>query len=69
MPRNRFEAINSFFHAVTTEEEEANSADLLKIRPFHEFVKRVSMEFYQPLQEVSVDELMVKSKARTHFRQ
>ena len=55
---------------MTTEEEEANSADpLKKIRPFHEFVKRVSMEFYQPLREVSVDERMVKSKARTHFRQ
>ena len=32
-------------------------------------MKRKCLEFYQPLQQLSIDERMVKSKARTHFRQ
>ncbi len=34
---------------------------------FH--IKGKCLELYQPLQELSVDERMVKSKARTHVRQ
>ena len=70
MSRSRFEAINSFFHLVTPGEELANADDpLKKVRPFYDDLKRKSQELYQPLRELSVDERMVKSKARTHFRQ
>ena len=70
MPRNRFEAINAFFHLVTMDEESANVNDpLKKVRPFHDAVKKRCGELYQPLCELSVDERMVKSKARSHFKQ
>ena len=70
MTRNRFESINTFFHIVTSRDEEENADDpLKKVRPFYDHVKAKCAEFYQPLQELSVDERMVKSKARTQFRQ
>jgi hypothetical protein len=70
MPRNRFEAILAFFHLVTGDEESANSADpLKKVRPFYDHVKEKCASMYQPLQELSVDERMVKSKARSRFKQ
>ena len=70
MSRSRFEAINSFFHLVTPGEELANADDpLKKVRPFYDDLKRKSQELYQPLRKLSVDERMVKSKARTHFQQ
>ena len=70
MPRNRFEVISCFFHVVTPEEE-ANLANdpLKKIRPLHGSIRTRCLEYYQPLRELSIDERMVKSKARTHFRQ
>lgn len=42
---------------------------LKKILPFQEHVTGKCPEFYQPLQKLSTDDRMVKSKARTHFRQ
>ena len=52
------------------EEEAQNSADpLKKVRPFYDHVKEKCRSLYQPLQELSVDERMVKSKARSHFKQ
>ena len=70
MSRNRFEAIGSFLHVVTpAEEAQLASHPLKKILPLHNYVKSKCLELYQPLQELSVDERMVKSKARTHFRQ
>jgi hypothetical protein len=69
MTRNRFEAINTFFHIATTEEESANPLDpLKKVRRFHDHVKEKCLELYQPLKQLAVDERMVKSKARTHFK-
>ena len=70
MSRNRFEAISAFFHVVTSDEELVNASDpLKKVRPLHNLIKTKALEHYQPLRELSVDERMVKSKARTHFRQ
>ena len=70
MTRSRFEAINAFFHVVTPQDEAANGSDpLKKVRKFYDAVKAKCLELYQPLQQLSVDERMVKSKARTHFRQ
>ena len=47
-----------------------NASDpLKKVRPLHNLIKTKALEHYQPLRELSVDERMVKLKARTHFRQ
>lgn len=70
MSRNRFETISAFFHVVTIDEEVQLAGDpLKKIRPLHNKIKVKCLEFYQPLRELSIDERIVKSKARTHFRQ
>ena len=71
MSRNRFETISAFFHVVTTDEEAQLAGDpLKKIRPLHNEIKMKCLEFfYQLLRELSIDERMVQSKARTHFRQ
>lgn len=70
LSRDRFEHIASFLHLVTpSEEAHLSQHRLKKILPFHQHVKRRCLELYQPLQQLSVDERMVKSKARTHFRQ
>lgn len=70
MSRNRFEAIGSFLHVVTpTEEAQLADHPLKKILPLHNYIKNKCMELYQPLKEISIDERIVKSKARTHFRQ
>ena len=70
MSRNCFEAISSFFHVVTSEVEAQLMHDPLeKIRPLHDSIKAECLEFYHPLRELSIDEWMVKCKARSHFRQ
>lgn len=42
---------------------------LQKIQPLHDSIKSECLELHQSLRELSIDERMVKSKARTHFRQ
>ena len=70
LTRDRFEAIGAFLHIVTKEEEASlSSHKLKKILPLHDIIKKKCLELYQPLQQLSVDERMVKSKARTQFRQ
>lgn len=70
MSRHRFEEIGAFLHAVAPDEERIlGNHPLKKILPIHNYMKSKCLEVYQPLQELSVDERMVKSKARTHFRQ
>lgn len=70
MTRNRFEVISSFFHVVTPEEEEEHvNHPLKKILHLHTHMRNKCKEFYQPLQQVSIDERMVKSKAHTRYRQ
>ena len=70
MTRSHFEAINAFFHIITPQEEAANGNDpLKKVRTFYDAVKAKCMELYQPLQQLSVDEGIVKPKGRTHFHQ
>ena len=69
MTQNRFEAISAFFHVVTIQEEEQNKEDpLKKVGPMHDTIKTKGLQYSRPLQELSV-EWMVKSKARSHFRQ
>lgn len=70
MTRHRFEAIASFLHVVTKEEEATyGNNPLKKIYPLHEAIRKRSLDLYQPLQQLSIDERMVKSKARSHLRQ
>jgi DNA excision repair protein ERCC-6 len=70
LSKDRFEQISSFLHIVTTAEESNLSPHKLKkILPLHETIKKRCLSLYQPLQQLSIDERMVKSKARTHFRQ
>ena len=70
MSRHRFESISTFFHVALPQEESQNSEDpLKKIRTVYENVRTKCQKLYQPLRELSIDERMVKSKARTAFRQ
>ena len=70
MSCQRFELIGTFLHIVTNEEEVASEGDpLKKIRPLPEYIKQRCSELYQPLQQISIDERMVKSKARCHLIQ
>ena len=55
---------------MTKEEEESFVEDpLRKMRPLQEYIKKKCLSFYQPLQNLSVDERMIKSKARCHLIQ
>ena len=70
LTHDRFEQIRPFLCVVTVEEEaELSQHRLKKILPFQEHVTGKCPEFYQPLQKLSTDDRMVKSKARTHFTQ
>ena len=66
----QFELIGAFLHVVTpTEELEASCKPLRKLQPLIDHIKYQNVELYQPRKELSVDERMVKSKARCHFIQ
>ena len=66
----RFELLGSFLHVVSPEEEVANASNRLrKLLPLLNHVKDKCLEYYQPLQHLSVDERMVKSKSRCHMIQ
>ena len=70
MSRNRFETISTFLHVVKPSEETTLADDpLKKVRPLYDDIKNKCLSYYQPLQEISVDERMVKSKARSKFKQ
>ena len=65
-----YELIGTFLHLVTpTEEEELSENRLSKILPLYNYLKSRCSDLYQPNIQLSIDERMVKSKARTHFRQ
>jgi len=66
----RFELIGSFLHLVTPDEEKAAGDDRLrKLSPFLKMMKDKCLELYQPIKTLSIDERMVKSKARSHLIQ
>ena len=70
MSRHCFEAISSFLHVVSAEEEQKLSDHpLKKILPLHNRIKEKCFELYHPLQELSIDERMVRNKDRHRFRQ
>jgi len=66
----RFELIGTFLHIVSQfEEEESKDDRLRKLLPLIAHIKNKCSDYYQPLQQLSVDERMVKSKARSHLIQ
>ena len=65
-----FELIGTFLHAVTPEEEEEMKDDRLrKLLSLIKYVRARRLDLYQPVMELSVDERMVKSRARCHMVQ
>ena len=65
----QFELIGRFLHLVTPAEEQGLSGNrLCKILPLHTYIKSRCSDLFQLHQQLSIDERMVKSKARTHFR-
>ena len=65
-----FELIGCFLHVIPIEEEIKMASDChRKIRHLQNHIKKKCRELYQPLQHLSVDERMVKSKARWHLVQ
>lgn len=64
----RFKALLAFLHIVDHLAE--NPADKLrKVRTVYDHLRGACQAFYQPFQKLSVDERMVKSKARVSFKQ
>ena len=63
----QYEIIGTFFHLVTpNEEQQLVGNHLSKALPLHEYIKS---KCYHPSRQLNIDERMVKSKARTRFRQ
>ena len=59
-----------FLHVVSPEEEEATKSNRLKkLLPLLSHIKEKCFEYYQPVQQLSIDERMVKSKSRCHMVQ
>ena len=67
--RNRFESYLSFLHIVNEDTEKKlkeNGDKLCKVRPLNDHLQKRCKE---PHREISIDERMVRSKARFSFRQ
>ena len=66
-----FELIGTFIHVVTPAEEDAAEEDAASGNPLRKLQPLIDhmFEFYQPRKEISMDQWMVKSKSRCHFRQ
>ena len=72
LSRNRFESLMYFLHIVTQEDEERFKNDndkLAKVRHLSDHINKKSSVYCQPEKETSVDERMVRSKARFSFKQ
>ena len=70
--RNKFEVYLSFLHVVdedTEKELNSQSDKLCKICPLNDHLQRHCQDLYQPHREISIDERMVRSKARFSYRQ
>ena len=69
MTFQRYKLLGCFLHDMVTPVEEINMGEnqLRKLAPLMEQFKAKCIEYYQPLQQLSVDERMVKSKPRCHM--
>lgn len=68
MSRNRFTSLMSMIH-VSDPALEGRSGKLRKVSEFTDAIKQKCKELYQPYQNVSIDERIVKSKHRSGIRQ
>jgi hypothetical protein len=69
MSKLKFKAIQSFLKVCNAETENNKDDKLCKVRFLHDYIRRKCMKHYQPYQNVSVDERMVRNKGRFTFRQ
>ncbi len=73
MSRNKFQSFLSFLHNIVSsdiEKELQSKGDkLCKVRVLNDHLQKRCLELYQPHREISVDERMVRSKARFSYRQ
>ena len=69
--RNKFESLLSFLHVVdeATEKLKDKGDKLCKVSPLNDHIQQRCKELYQPHCEISIDEQMVRSKARFSFCQ
>ena len=68
MTRDRYKAILSFLKVCNPSTEDKNDK-LTKARNFRKYIFMKCLKLYQPDQNVSIDERMVKNKGRYSFRQ
>nr|XP_054750142.1 piggyBac transposable element-derived protein 4-like [Lytechinus pictus] len=66
--RDRFRAVMSFLHIVDHTAEDPNDP-MRKVRYLLDHMKNACKKLYQPSEHISIDERMVRSKARFQFRQ
>ena len=72
LSRNKFESIMTFLHVVDKDKESQLRDDkdkILKVRPLFDHINSRCQKFCQPSEEISIDERMVRSKARFSFKQ
>lgn len=72
MSRNRFDSLLTFLYLVNEDTAKSLQKDgdkLLKVRSLNDCLQQKCKQLYQPNREVSIDERMVRSKARFSFRQ
>ena len=73
MPRDRFYAITRHFHLVDStkqaKKEEIGYDPLFKVRPVIDQILDCCKKYYQPGQELSIDEMMIGTRCRIFFLQ
>ena len=73
MPRDRFYAITRHFHLVDStkqaKKEEIGYDPLFKVRPVIDQILDCCKKYYQPGQELSIDEMMIGTRCRISFLQ
>ena len=69
LSRNRFQSLMSFVGAAIEKELKEKGDKLAKVHPVYKHLQERCLSLYQPNAEISIDERMVKSKARFSFKQ
>ena len=73
MPRDRFYAITRHFHLVDStkqaKKKEIGYDPLFKVRPVIDQISDCCKKYYQPGQELSIDEMMIGTRCRISFLQ
>ena len=73
MPRDRFLAILQFLHLEDNREQKKKGEDgydpLFKVHSVVDHLSAVFPRYYQPAQQLSVDEMMIGTRCRVSFLQ